>query len=80
VAVGDNGSGVDPTVGETIFDQGISTKPARGVGERGWGLALTRVVCEKRGGGVQMERTEGWTWFTARLPLVAPADQREASA
>jgi sensor histidine kinase regulating citrate/malate metabolism len=69
VAVRDNGPGVDALLADKVFEQGVSTKAHREAGERGWGLALSRVVCEKRGGGVTVDRVDGWTEFSAVLPM-----------
>jgi two-component system, CitB family, sensor kinase len=69
VTVRDNGPGVDPVLSDRVFEQGVSTKAHHEPGERGWGLALSRVVCEKRGGRVALRRVEGWTEFTASLPM-----------
>ncbi len=44
-----------------MFAQGFTTKAASGQadsGERGWGLALVRVVCERRGREEGVERPE----------------------
>ena len=35
--------------------------------EHGLGLALTRLVCRRRGGEIHVEREEGHTSFVARL-------------
>lgn len=67
VEVRDNGQGVPDDVAERVFEQGYSTKGADTPGARGWGLALTKVVCRRRGGDVTLRRGEH-TVFTARLP------------
>jgi two-component system, CitB family, sensor kinase len=66
VTVRDSGPGVpDP---ERIFRQGWSTKSAAGDGAgRGFGLALTRLVCRRRGGDVTVRNDDGAV-FTAVLP------------
>lgn len=69
VKVTDSGPGIDPDLAGRVFDQGFSTKATHDPGARGWGLALSRVVCEKRGGTVSMERVDGRTEFTATLPV-----------
>jgi signal transduction histidine kinase len=51
---------------EDIFRQGFSTKAVSGDGGRGFGLALTRLVCLRRGGEVGV-RNDGGAVFTARL-------------
>jgi sensor histidine kinase regulating citrate/malate metabolism len=51
-----------------VFEEGFSTKTHTVPGTRGWGLALSRVVCERRGGGIEMIHVDGHTTFTAVLP------------
>jgi two-component system, CitB family, sensor kinase len=67
VTVRDSGPGVtDP---EAVFRQGYSTKNAAlADGGRGFGLALTRLVCRRRGGDVQVHNEHGAV-FTATLPM-----------
>ncbi|MDA2815208.1 ATP-binding protein [Nocardiopsis sp. RSe5-2] len=62
VRVRDSGPGVPPELAEEVFRRGFSTKG--GGGRRGVGLALIRMVCERRGGAVRVEGAE----FTAVLP------------
>jgi len=65
VTVSDSGPGVpDP---EEIFRQGWSTKSTPEDGGRGFGLALTRLVCRRRGGDVTVQNEDGAV-FTATLP------------
>ncbi|WP_199853688.1 ATP-binding protein [Plantactinospora sp. BB1] len=66
VRVGDSGPGVPPERVEEVFRQGYSTKdPARG--HHGLGLALVRLICQRRGGSVEVDGAS----FRARLPLPA---------
>ena len=71
VTVGDTGPGVRST--EDVFRQGYTTK-ANGdaAGGRGFGLALTRLVCRRRGGDVTVHNHEesGGAVFTATLPML----------
>jgi sensor histidine kinase regulating citrate/malate metabolism len=53
-----------------VFVQGFSTKANDSPEPHGWGLALTRLVCERRGGDVAVSNDEGAV-FEARLPLAA---------
>ncbi|GAB2676750.1 ATP-binding protein [Saccharopolyspora gloriosae] len=69
LVVRDSGPGVAPEIVEEVFRHGFSTKAARD-GERGLGLALTRQICHRRGGSVQV-RNERGAVFTARLPMDA---------
>ncbi|RRO17680.1 sensor histidine kinase [Saccharopolyspora rhizosphaerae] len=66
VVVRDSGPGVAPEIVEEVFQHGFTTKAARG-GERGLGLALTRQICRRRGGSVEVHNADGAV-FTARLP------------
>jgi sensor histidine kinase regulating citrate/malate metabolism len=70
VVVRDSGPGVAAEIVEEVFRHGFTTKAARG-GERGLGLALTRQICHRRGGSVQVHNAHGAV-FTARLPLEGP--------
>lgn len=66
VTVRDNGSGVPPEDVDAVFRQGWSTKPSYAHESRGFGLALTRLVCRRRGGDVAVEQ-DGGAVFTATL-------------
>ncbi|GLZ79896.1 ATPase [Actinorhabdospora filicis] len=63
--VTDSGPGVPPELAEKVFRQGYTTKSAdKGSGQRGLGLALTRMICARRGGDVRVENGV----FVARIP------------
>lgn len=66
IAVADNGPGLDDSVAEEIFTQGFSTKDEQAAGGRGFGLALTRLVCTRRDGNVNARNDNG-ALFTATL-------------
>ncbi|WP_262107764.1 sensor histidine kinase [Arthrobacter sp. Marseille-P9274] len=66
VTVRDSGPGVAADSVEDIFRQGFSTKDSDDGGGRGFGLALTRLVCSRRGGGVGVRNAPG-AEFTAVL-------------
>ncbi|MEV4121609.1 ATP-binding protein [Micromonospora sp. NPDC049645] len=68
IVVRDSGPGVAPQLAHEVFTHGFTTKAARG-GERGIGLALTRLVCHRRGGEVAVTNTEEGAMFTARMSL-----------
>ena len=68
VVVRDSGPGVAPEHLERLFERGFTTKS--GVGGRGFGLALTRSICLRRGGDVQVANEDGAV-FAARLPTAA---------
>jgi len=76
ITVRDNGSGVPVDVAATIFDQGVTTK-ATGADEHGIGLALTRLVCRRRGGEAEFHNTADGAVFTAYL-TVAPVPEAVA--
>jgi sensor histidine kinase regulating citrate/malate metabolism len=63
VSVRDSGPGVAPELADEVFRRGYTTKAAAD-GHRGLGLALTRLVCLRRGGSI---RVDGST-FTASVP------------
>ena len=67
VEVRDSGPGVAPDIADQVFDKGFSTKSAAEHVGRGYGLALTGLVCRRRGGSVQIRNDKGAV-FTARLP------------
>ena len=71
VEVRDSGSGVPAGDAELVFRQGYSTKPDAGDG-RGFGLALTRLVCRRRAGDVTVGQ-DGGAVFTATLPTRLPS-------
>jgi sensor histidine kinase regulating citrate/malate metabolism len=70
VRVTDSGPGVAPELGEEVFRHGFSTKAGSG---RGLGLAITSLVCRRRGGEVGVAGAE----FSARLPRTV--GERETS-
>jgi sensor histidine kinase regulating citrate/malate metabolism len=78
VSVSDSGPGVADS--EDVFRQGYTTKRSAGDGGRGFGLALTRLVCRRRGGDVTVHNDHGAV-FIATLPtLRTAADQPEVNA
>ncbi|WP_246158210.1 sensor histidine kinase [Micromonospora palomenae] len=68
IVVRDSGPGIAPQLAQEVFTHGFTTKAARG-GERGIGLALTRLVCHRRGGEVAVANTEEGAMFTARMSV-----------
>ena len=67
VVVRDSGPGVEAGLEQRVFERGFSTKTAGAEATRGFGLALTGLVCRRRGGEVTVHNEEGAV-FTARLP------------
>ncbi|MGC9407840.1 sensor histidine kinase [Streptomyces sp. VNUA74] len=68
IVVRDSGPGVAPELAREVFSHGFTTKAAR-QGERGIGLALTRLVCERHGGEVSVANTPEGAMFTARMTV-----------
>jgi len=73
IVVSDSGPGVPEEIAGEVFEQGFSTK-SDGDGTRGIGLALTRMLCEQRGGEVVVAPSETGAHFTARLGVATSAD------
>jgi sensor histidine kinase regulating citrate/malate metabolism len=67
---------VAPELVTEVFTHGFTTKAAA-AGERGIGLGLIRLICQRRGGEVKVDNTELGAVFTARL-AVAPWRQETA--
>ncbi|MCE1178143.1 MAG: ATP-binding protein [Micrococcales bacterium] len=72
VVVRDSGPGVEPELTQEVFTRGFTTKVAES-GERGIGLALTRLVCTRRGGEVRVTNTPDGAMFTADM-TITPLD------
>jgi two-component system CitB family sensor kinase len=68
ITVRDSGPGIAEDVRDEVFRQGFTTKATRAGQPRGVGLALIRLVCQRRGGDVTV-RNEGGAVFVARLPV-----------
>lgn len=66
VVVRDSGPGVPDADREAIFRQGYTTKQPTADGDRGYGLALSRVVCQRSGGQLTVHN-DGGAVFTANL-------------
>lgn len=73
IVVTDSGPGVAPELVTEVFTHGFTTKAAQ-AGERGIGLALTRMVCQRRGGEVEVENTPNGARFAARLTVGPPVE------
>ncbi|WP_328427955.1 sensor histidine kinase [Streptomyces sp. NBC_00443] len=74
IVVRDSGPGVAPELAQEVFSHGFTTKAAQG-GDRGIGLALTRLVCKRRGGEVSVTNTLAGAMFTARMSVGRPAER-----
>jgi len=66
VRVRDTGPGVAGDKIHEVFRQGYTTKDAQGEGGHGFGLAITQLVCRRRGGDVEVLNDHGAV-FTAVL-------------
>lgn len=64
--VHDSGEGITAENVAKIFVQGFTTKSSASAAGRGFGLALSRLVCLRRGGFITVANKEG-ALFTARL-------------
>jgi sensor histidine kinase regulating citrate/malate metabolism len=73
IVVRDSGPGVAPELAHEVFVHGFTTKAAE-EGGRGIGLALTRLVCERRGGEITVTNTSEGAKFTARMSVSRPAE------
>jgi len=67
VVVRDSGPGVAADLQQRVFERGFTTKAPGSGSTRGFGLALTGLVCRRRGGQVSVHN-DGGAVFTARLP------------
>ncbi len=70
LVVHDNGPGVPTEELDTVFVRGYSTKETEPGASRGIGLALVRMVCDKRGGEVSVRNDDGAV-FAVSLPTEA---------
>ncbi len=67
IVVSDNGPGVDPADLTRVFQDGFSTKPARGELHRGIGLALVQRLVQRQHGTISVRPGPGG-WFEVVLP------------
>jgi len=81
LVVTDSGPGIATKLATEVFEHGYTTKAAQG-GERGIGLALTMLICKRRGGEVVAQNTSDGARFIARMTvtpgtaLLAPGAER----
>ena len=75
VSVRDNGTGIDPTIQNQIFDPFFSTKE---VGEgMGLGLAVSHRIIANHGGSLSVKSSLGeWTEFRFNLPLATEKEDK----
>lgn len=55
VTVTDSGPGIAPDAVQLAFEQGWTSKEGGGSQDHGWGLALTRLACQRNGGEVRVD-------------------------
>ena len=79
LVVTDSGPGIDAELATEVFEHGFTTKAAQG-GERGIGLALTMLICKRRGGEVIAQNTPDGAEFVARMTVTPAALTPVASA
>ena len=79
IVVTDSGPGIPDELVDSIFEHGITTKRVDPM-EHGVGLALTRLVCRRRGGEITVEREDGATSFVARLGVSTIAESVAAES
>ena len=77
--VSDSGPGVDATIANEVFEHGFTTKAAQD-GERGIGLALTRLICHRWGGEVEINNSADGAEFVARMTIITARDRPAAAA
>nr|WP_270887118.1 ATP-binding protein [Pedococcus sp. 5OH_020] len=68
ITVRDSGPGVPEAFAAEVFDHGVTTKTGS-EGAHGIGLALSRLVCQRRGGEIGFENTADGASFTAQLTV-----------
>ena len=79
LVVTDSGPGIDADLATEVFEHGYTTKAAQG-GERGIGLALTLLICKRRGGEVVARNTPDGAEFVARMTVTPGAATLAASS
>jgi signal transduction histidine kinase len=78
VIVQDDGPGIDPALGERVFERFVRSGGDGGRGA-GLGLAIVRAVVVSHGGTVELSQPpEGGTRFTVRLPQDAASSPKPA--
>jgi len=78
LVVADSGPGIDAKLATEIFEHGYTTKAAQG-GDRGIGLALTLLICNRRGGEVDAHNTADGAEFIARMSVALAVETPEAT-
>jgi len=77
LSVGDNGTGIDPSVAGRVFEPFVTTKS----GGMGLGLLVTQSIVEDHGGKIWlMPNAERGTTFTFTLPVIEKTSARRKLA
>ncbi len=76
ISIGDDGAGIDPALGESVFAPGVTTQPAATLlAGRGVGLDIVRSRVEEIDGLVSLNSTPGvGTTFTIDVPISLAGD------
>jgi two-component system chemotaxis sensor kinase CheA len=76
ISIGDDGAGIDPALGESVFAPGVTTHPvATLLAGRGVGLDIVRSRVEEIDGLISMSSTPGvGTTFTIDVPISLAGD------
>ncbi len=73
----DRGQGLDPALGQTVFDAGITSKPSGS----GIGLTVARALARQHGGDLTLSaRPDGGSIAEVTLPAAPPASAAGAAA
>ncbi len=70
ITVHDSGPGLPERNPYVVFEDGFSTKPSRGAGHRGLGLAIVQRLIRQSAGTITVSN-EGGATFDARIPIAA---------
>jgi two-component system chemotaxis sensor kinase CheA len=76
ISIGDDGAGIDPALGDSVFAAGVTTQPAATLlAGRGVGLDIVRSRIEEIDGLVSVKSTPGaGTTFTIDVPISLAGD------
>lgn len=72
ITIIDNGSGIDPTIRDTLFYPTVTNKKTGS----GLGLSIAKTLMEQHQGGIACDSWQGYTEFTLYLPLNTEPPQK----
>jgi two-component system CitB family sensor kinase len=75
ITVHDSGPGLPERDPYVVFEDGYSTKPSRGAGHRGLGLAIVQRLIRQCSGTITV-KNEGGATFDARIPIVSKLEAK----